>query len=232
MHPFDVNGRFGYAGDKRRVDTILIKGLFDTSKSFYPLILSYVSQLVGARELAIRGLVEPEPLDLMWQRVLKRGEHFAPSVPIEEQKKDFLTLLGPMGLRSEFQSGPIMFDVQEFAPEFCSSLVRRQGLGDHLIRASGSLLVLAHEFSRDKPWHDKGPLLEFLRHCRNAWSHGGRFNLLHGEPVRPAIWGPFQIEPGHRGTLLFKTTSENGLLSIGDPILLLSDIEKAYPQMA
>ena len=125
--------------------------------------------------------------------------------------------------------------------EKSSNLKNRQstteiaGNANYLLRSfmksAGSLLIVAHEISKDNPWHDHGPLWEFLRHCRNAAAHGGSFNLLHREPKQPATWGSFQITACMRGASLFKGVDPNGILSPGDPIRLLWDIEQAYPAM-
>lgn len=70
---------------------------------------------------------------------------------------------------------------------------------------------------------------EFLRHCRNAAAHGGKFHLLNGEPCRPANWGRFSIVASMHGTPLVFNQGSAGLLSPGDPLRLLWDIEQTYP---
>jgi hypothetical protein len=89
-----------------------------------------------------------------------------------------------------------------------------------------SLLIAAYAVT--EPFHNYDPLWEFLKHCRNAAAHGGKFNLLHGEPRRNAVWGRFQIEPSMQGTPLVWNPGSNGLLSPGDPLKLLWDIEQSY----
>lgn len=42
---------------------------------------------------------------------------------------------------------------------------------------------------------DKTPELEFVRHVRNAVSHGNVFHFGSGEPSRPAQFGAFVIIP-------------------------------------
>jgi hypothetical protein len=92
------------------------------------------------------------------------------------------------------------------------------------------VLVMAHEISKDKPWHNHDPLWEFLRHCRNAVAHGGYFHFKNNEPRRPAFWGSFILSPASNRAPLFK--KDGGILSPGDPIRLLWDIEQAYPEMS
>lgn len=119
-------------------------------------------------------------------------------------------------------------DTDELGRELVANLTY---LSSALMRSAGSLLILAHEISKDEPWHDQGPLWEFLRHSRNAAAHGGSFTLLHKEPKRIAQWGRFEITPGLNKTALFSSADGPGLISPGDSIRLLWDIEQAYPQM-
>jgi hypothetical protein len=62
-------------------------------------------------------------------------------------------------------------------------------------------------------------------------AHGGLFTFKGKEPCHPAEWGHFQIERTLQSTPLFKDEKGVGLLSPGDPIRLLWDIEQAYPSM-
>lgn len=91
--------------------------------------------------------------------------------------------------------------------------------------------MLAHEISKNKPWHTQDPMWEFLRHSRHAVAHNGRFHFANGEPRRRSEWGPFLLTAALHGTRLFKEGTTEGMLSPGDPILLLWDIEQAYPAM-
>ncbi len=52
---------------------------------------------------------------------------------------------------------------------------------------AGSLITLGDRLKQQKPpYFDRGPDLELVRHLRNGVGHGNRFELLHGEPRRPA----------------------------------------------
>ncbi len=202
---------------------------FDRHKPFYPLVINYVSQLIGYKELAVRGVIGPRSVDDALAAVTTIG---TPSSQFEADRaafrKDLAKIVGPLQLRSEFLSSTIAVDIDEIAREVARE---HNYLAEHMLNAAGVVFVLAHEESKTKTWHDQGPLWEFLRHCRNAAGHGGRFNLLNGEPRRAAQWGPFQIAPSMKGTFLFKRPSAGGLLSVGDPIRLLWDIEQTYPAM-
>ncbi len=202
---------------------------FDRSKPFYPLVMNYVVQLLGFKELAIRGVTGPrEFLDVVKQipalgQIPPGREADAAAVHDNLRK-----LMGPLQLRSEFLDATIEVDVDEMAREVTSN---SHYLAGQLMRSAGSLLILAHELNKDEPWHDQGPLWEFLRHCRNGAAHGGRFHFLRREPRRPACWGRFQITPDVESTPVFKGGDGVGLLSPGDPIRLLWDIEEAYQGM-
>ncbi len=203
---------------------------FDRGKPFYPLVMNYLAQLIGVKELALRGITGPEGLEELVARIPALGAVPAGSdAKVAEVRDGLRKLGGPLQLRSEYQDSSITIDIDDIA---------RDVVANHLyllastMRAAGGVLILAHELSKDAAWHDAGPLWEFLRHCRNAAAHGGSFNLLHGEPRRPASWGSFVITPQLQGTSLFKDAAGAGLLSPGDPIRLLWDIEQAYPQMS
>jgi len=137
-------------------------------------------------------------------------------------------LLGPLELKTEQTNDALYVDGDDIAKEFVDN---HQYLLSYYYRGATNLLVLAHEMTKYASYRDTGPLWEFLRHCRNASSHNGLFNFRSGEPSRPAIWGRFQLDNSMHGTPLFKGDTGIGLLSPGDPIRLLWDIEQAYPAM-
>ena len=180
----------------------------------------YLVQIAGFKELALRGL---KGVSFEVQLNVEDSEAAGPDVHAFVEK-----LRGPLQLRSEFDGERITVPIDDLAAELVNE---SHYLLSWMVRASGSLLVLAHEVTKNALYRDSGPLWEFLRHCRNAASHGGQFNLLHGEPRRVAEWGPFEILASLHGTGLMKDASGEGLLSPGDPIRLLWDIEQAYPDM-
>jgi len=209
--------------------TVVAPNHFDRSKPFYPLVMNYLVQLLGFKELAILGITGPRELRELVDKVpALKGISLDKDEQVKKVVNDLSKIAGPLQLRSEFQDNTIDVDVHEMATEIA-------GNANYLLRSfmksAGSLLIIAHEISKDNPWHDHGPLWEFLRHCRNAAAHGGSFNLLRREPKRPATWGSFQITACMRGASLFKGVDPNGILSPGDPIRLLWDIEQAYPAM-
>lgn len=200
---------------------------FDRGKPFYPLVMNFLTQLLGFKELAIRGMVGRRSIDDAMSQL--GGPTVISDQALASLRQSLEAVMGPLELRSEFSANPIRVDVDDIAREIAQNSTY---LADSLLYALGAVFILAHEMSIEKPWHDQGPLWEFLRHCRHAAAHGGRFNLRSIEPRRPAKWGPFEITPSLQGTPLFKRTDGSGMLSPGDPIRLLWDIEQSCPQMS
>jgi hypothetical protein len=203
---------------------------FDRAKPFYPVVVNYVCQLVGFKELIVRGFLGSPSLDQAARAAAERvGAKGASPAELKTFAEQLQKLMGPLEPRSEQQGGPITIDVDQIAQE-----LKEHGadLIKTLLLSGGAVFIVAHESEKDKAWHDQGPLWEFLRHCRNAAGHGGRFHFLNGEPRRLARWGKIEIQASLEGTPLFKGADGVGLLSPGDPIRLLWDIEQAYPQMS
>ncbi|MBF8265358.1 MAG: hypothetical protein HW384_1222 [Dehalococcoidia bacterium] len=203
---------------------------FDKDKPFYPLVLNYLASLHGISELLMRGLIVKLKV--------------APGEVVKKEIKEFpkyATLLNslptqfpePLALKSEFQGNSIKIDADEIASVLVTDPSHIRTFTNHTlglaIMASASVLILAYETTAQ--YHDNGPLWEFLRHCRNAAAHNGLFYFKKGEPRRLAKWGKFTIEVAIQGTPLFANKNTHGLFGPGDPICLLWDIEKAYPNM-
>jgi hypothetical protein len=203
---------------------------FHRGKIFYPLVVNYVVQLAGFRDVLFAGLFGRETIDQLKQRMPPLTLPVQPDLEQARVKmlEEMKNLRGPMPLRSEFQGAPIEIDVDELCREVHGNHVY---LMAHLLLAAGSILILADAVTRGQDWRDRGPLWEFLRHCRNAAAHGGKFHFQNDEPKLPAAWGRFVISPQLQGSSLFKGADGVGMLSPGDPIRLLWDIEQAYPQM-
>jgi hypothetical protein len=203
---------------------------FQRSSPFYPLVTNYIVLLLGFKEftaagiaLAIQRLPADERANLLEDARAKGNsevvERLASATPTE--------LHPPLELVSELENHKIRIDAEETMLELMQN-------ASHLISflkrtAMSSLLI--HAYEATEPFHDRTPLWEFLRHCRNAAAHGGRFNFQHGEPRRPATWGRFRIDPSLQGTCLAATEEAAGLLAPGDPLRLLWDIEQANPHM-
>ncbi len=199
---------------------------FDRGKPFYPILMNYLIQIYGFYELPLRGSYKV--LKGLPKNEVEESLKKTPNLEFERLfKSSPIDLPKSLALRSEFQGNSIQIDIDDIALEVLSN-------GGYLIpflmRSAGNLLILAYETTLK--FHDKGPLWEFLRHCRNAAAHNGLFHFENGEPRRLAKWGKFQIEVVMHGTPLFGSKEKPGLLGPGDPIPLLWDIEQAYPNMS
>jgi hypothetical protein len=145
---------------------------FDRGKPFYPLVMSFLSQLLGFKELAVRGIVGHCSIDDVMSQL--GAPTSVSDQSLASLRQSLETVMGPLELRSELSASHITVDVNEMAREISQNITY---LAESIPYALGSVFILAYETSKDKPWHDQGPLWEFLRHCRNAAAHGGRFNL-------------------------------------------------------
>lgn len=74
---------------------------------------------------------------------------------------------------------------------------------------------------RRNSYFTRSPEFEFMRHLRNAISHGNVFHLLNGEPRRTAEFNNISIAPALNGKVaLFET------VAAGDVLELLEELER------
>jgi hypothetical protein len=206
---------------------------FDRSKPFYPLVMNYVVQLIGFKELALRGISGPRRDDLLESTLgrfsIEYGEPDEDEEALETLRSHLAKLSGPLELRSEIQDELITVDIDGIARDLFENTIY---VGAWTMPAAGSIFIVAYEMAKEQGWSDReDPLWEFLRHCRNAAAHRGRFAFRGKEPTWLARWGHLEITHSLEGTPLFTDAAGNGLLSPGDPIRLLWDLEQANPQM-
>jgi hypothetical protein len=91
---------------------------FDRSKPFYPLIMNYVGQLMGFKELALRGITgAPDALQTTLSRYRLQEEAEQDEAALEKLRVYLSELGGPLQLRSEFQNGTIDIETDEIAQE-------------------------------------------------------------------------------------------------------------------
>jgi hypothetical protein len=198
---------------------------FNRSKPFSPLVMNYVSQLIGFRELIAGGAIASVFSTLVG--ALDRTSALTKD-EVVEIRQVFEKRMQPMKLKSEFRDDPVIIQVDEISIEISDN---HMAILPTLLPAAGSILVVAYEIAKEGGWTDKGELWEFLRHCRNGIAHGGRFHFVRGEPSRAARWGAFEITRALQGVPVLKDGNGVGLLSPADPICLLWYIEQANPQM-
>jgi len=200
---------------------------FDPAKPFYPLVMQYVAQLVGFKELAVRGRLGPPGIEQMIASATRVSR--TQSADAVKFAADLPKLLGPLELRSSITAQPLVVSVDDIAKELASN---PQFLIAYCLLSAGSVLILAHELCKDKAAHNTEPLWEFLYHCRNAAAHGGKFKFNPKQPAYPAKWRTLEITRQLQGSPLFQGHDGMGFLGPADPIRLLWDIEQAYPTLA
>lgn len=93
---------------------------------------------------------------------------------------------------------------------------------EFLRRGMASAIVSVHDEIRRRKLDDKYDDMEFLRHIRNACSHGNKFTFKDDEPRRPAKLGSLAITRSLEGMspVLFD------FITLGDAVLLLDSITR------
>jgi hypothetical protein len=202
---------------------------FDRNKPFYPIIISHIAQLHGFVNLASRGLISEldsqskNNIDLFLSTQKKNFNKKTMSMIETASKKQLTPQIGKIELQSK-HNDPIKINIDELGNILFND--HQKPLEEFIRMSSGGLLILAWEITTDL--HSKDPLWEFLRHCRNAAAHKGRFNFLGNEPKRPASWNNLEITRDLQGKPLFPDLDQEGYLETGDAIYLLSDIESNF----
>jgi len=194
---------------------------FDRAKPFYPIVMSYLMQLHGIKELAAVGSLGTKRA---WDVGHIAGTH-ADRVELQRQVEK---LLGPLELTVTGDQERLTVAVEFVACEFVQN---HRYLLIYQVQAALCALVMAHEVTKGRPYRTTEEKWEFLRHCRNAAAHNGRWYLTDGEPRRPAAWRGTTLVPSMNGRSLFIGEDGAGSLRIGDPIALLWDIERDNPAM-
>jgi hypothetical protein len=203
---------------------------FQRGSPFYPLVVNYLVLLFGFKEVGAAGVA------MHLQEICEEERENAYAEAKALGNFELVWRLANSNPAELFPSLELVSEQQNETIKINASILRTDLFQNttHLLpflkrSAVGSLLI--HAYEATQKFHDQGPLWEFLRHCRNAAAHGGRFTLKHGEPKRPAIWGRFTITPSLEGTWLAATNEAQGLLAPGDPLRLLWDLEQANPAM-
>ena len=95
------------------------------------------------------------------------------------------------------------------------------------------MLLISARAAVDAHTKDKSPILEVLRHLRNAAAHGNRFEFREytdksrSEPVRPAEWGGIYIDHTKKGKRnpLYGSQCVGSVIASADVLWLLHDID-------
>jgi hypothetical protein len=209
---------------------------FDRSKIFYPYVVNYIASLHGQLEIISRDfysrienvIANGQNLD-GFKKYLTEGdekyEKFFNEILASNIKPT--VLLKELSLKSEQRQNHFAISISEFAKDFVDNHLY---LLPFQVKASAALLIMGYETAPDIKYDKTDPMWNFLYHCRNAIAHNGKFNIdVRGKKRLPAKWGNLEILESMHGLNLFKDgTPDPGLLSPGDPIYLLYDIEQKY----
>jgi hypothetical protein len=214
---------------------------FDQDKPFYPLVMNFVAAIHGWNNIAARRVGQMVAATEAPDRQLREAEQGLVKMQNPASLADLRDAaqlpawIAPLQLGCRTQDEAIDVNIDHLADEATNLLVSESPV---LFHAAEHLLVVAREMTRDYASFDD-PLWEFLRHCRNAAGHGGRFYFSTGEPRNPARFRNLEITGELQGTPLFRplkkgvpgTENVPGILCVGDPIPLLWEIEQANPEM-
>lgn len=208
---------------------------FDRSKPFYPYIINYIASLHGKIELISRDIYSRIEQEIAKGSDLNQFKRYLTEGNIKYEKifEEILrtnvkptVLIGELSLRSEQRQNQIEISINEIAKDFVDNHIN---LLPFQIKASGTLLLMAYEVSPNIKYENNDYLWNFLYHCRNAIAHNGQFKIdERGKRRFPAIWDTLEILESMDGMNLFKDGVNPGLLSPGDPLYLLYDIEQKY----
>lgn len=206
---------------------------FDQRKPFYSLVVSYIVQINGLEELRLRGLLSGLDAILshkfQQQELYSKVDDFKLAIESAYGGSSHTGWTGTYRFPSRAISKGLDIEIKNLPSLVFSDTNCDERLKYFKRMTAGSLLILAHEIT--EIYHNKDPLWEFVRHCRNAAAHKGYFNLLHGEPKRIAKWRTLEITKSLNGKSLFADSSDSGFLELGDVLFLLWDIEQAYPNI-
>jgi hypothetical protein len=172
---------------------------FDRSKPFYPLIVVYTAALHGLTGLMARGVMEIAH-DISGTPTF---DQVLNEISTGDDKLDegLRKLRGPLDLRAECIGRTIPSQVIPMAREIVEN---HPALLPWLMPTLGSVLLLTHEIVKQQLLGLHDPILEFLRHTRNAVGHNGCWEFRNGEPRRPAVWRGFTLDASMHGDRLFK----------------------------
>lgn len=208
---------------------------FDPAGPFYHLVVVYAAQVHGLLDLtsrAIRRACEGEIAERVRQGVPRDTAVAAVCEGVLESHRDQVrALLECSGVA--YAGDPYLGSTLDLRAQVLTTRLADELFAQHSDSvdvfndaSAGSLLIAGWALTDHA--HTSDPLWEFLRHCRNAAAHGGRLNLLDGEPSSPARWRTLEVLPVLEGKPLFPDGHGGGFIGPGDVLYLLSDIERKF----
>lgn len=213
--------------------------VFRNDRPFLRLVEAYAAQLHGHRELLSRGIghrlgsLTKDEFDQVLGPLL---DAITPKDEDRDHRQRVVSDLSeivaggptPLILHQKLASQVgerIRMDVDQLAVELFDrgDLAKWESVNEI---ASGGLLLVAWEAAKPYRTRDPSdPLWQFFRHVRNGAAHNGQLELRHGQPDKPARWRNLEIKAHMHGLRLFVYPPAGGLLSPGDCLYMLSDIE-------
>jgi hypothetical protein len=212
---------------------------FDKNKPFYPFVMNYIVSVHGMLEIIARSAYEIVRLNK------SKGVSLA-DLQIDQtedsKQKEFLRhiyegnlvptlLFGDLSLRSEKLNEYIKYPIDELVKEV---YINHPRILEFSKTSAQMLIISAYQITPEIISKNKSDeLWNFMFHCRNASSHDGKFKIAPSKNAQerfPAKWHNFEIVNSMNGKPLFKNTltDTDGLLSVGDALCLLHDIEIRY----
>ena len=195
---------------------------FDRSKPFYPVVMSYLAQLHGLKEMCAIGVIA----------AANGKRNFTIPSQCNDAEREIATgirsLLSPLNLAVTGDKETLDVSIEFVAKEIT---LNHDYLLPFQVRAASACLAMAHEITKYNACRSNEKKWEFLRHCRNAISHNTKWHFLNREPINEAEWRGIKLEANMHGEPLFVLADGSGYLKLGDPIALLWDIENEYPNM-
>ncbi|MBI4564106.1 MAG: hypothetical protein HY716_05365 [Planctomycetes bacterium] len=136
----------------------------------------------------------------------------------------------PLG-KSALWSRVLGKDITDFEPDDLSNeVVRERNYLMQFFAECAAHMLLVSSYQVTKHISDGSPLWEFFRHVRNAAGHNGRLGLKDASALSksPAEWRAIKLDYSMDGLKLIGGKTESALFYLGDPIILLWDIEQKY----
>ncbi len=211
---------------------------FREDRPFLEIIRAYAAQLHGHRELISRGI--GWRLGVLSTQDVEAVLNLL--VPESPQADESLYQKFTDGIRAIHAGGPtplllkqklastvgdaVEIDIDVLASElFDRELLAKWQAVNNI--ASGGLLILAWELSEPYRQNNSQDFLwQFFRHVRNAAGHDMMLNFKPGQPDKPARWRHLEMKAQMNRMPLFRYPPLDGLLSPGDCLYLLHDVEE------
>ena len=136
-------------------------------------------------------------------------------------KQQYLKWLEP-GSKPEFQSKTTnsFYGGYETHKVFKEFFEKNNNI-DYMKIPAMAMIALIHDAIKDNGFNKQTPEFEFLRHLRNAVSHGNKFTFYNGEPSRKASFQGLNLDSSFNG----KSNVIRDIVDFGDVLGLIAFIK-------